>query len=106
VHACHDNLVIALYVALDELLGPRQGPGRPPNSATPNWSAWPSRRSCSASAPNTTGCGLPEPGWATCSPMYQAGCEVPPLSRRLPKLVHLDQGGSLRWQHHASTHRS
>jgi hypothetical protein len=32
--------------------------------------------------------------------------EVPPLSRRLPNLVHLDQGGSLQWQHHASTHRS
>jgi hypothetical protein len=32
--------------------------------------------------------------------------EVPPLSRRLPKLVHLDQGGSLQWQHDASTHRS
>jgi len=26
-----------------------------------------------------------------------------PLSRRLSNLVHLDQGGSLRWQHHAST---
>ena len=35
--------------------------------------------------------------------------EVPPLFRRLPKLVHWDheQGGSLtRWQHHASTHPS
>jgi hypothetical protein len=32
--------------------------------------------------------------------------EVPPLSRRLLNLVHLDQGGSLQWQHHASTHLS
>ena len=32
--------------------------------------------------------------------------EIPPLSRRLSNLVHLDQGGSLRWQHPASTHPS
>jgi hypothetical protein len=32
--------------------------------------------------------------------------EVAPLSRRFLKLVHLDQGGNLRWQHHANTHRS
>jgi hypothetical protein len=30
VHADLDTLVIALYVTVDELLGPRQGPGRPP----------------------------------------------------------------------------
>jgi hypothetical protein len=30
VHADLDTLVIALYVAIDELLGPRTGPGRPP----------------------------------------------------------------------------
>jgi hypothetical protein len=30
VHACLDGLVIALYVTIDELLGPRRGPGRPP----------------------------------------------------------------------------
>jgi DDE family transposase len=30
VHACLDDLVIALYVTIDELLGPRLGPGRPP----------------------------------------------------------------------------
>jgi DDE family transposase len=30
VHACLDDLVIALYVTIDELLGPRRGPGRPP----------------------------------------------------------------------------
>jgi transposase len=32
--------------------------------------------------------------------------EVPPLFRRLLELVHLDQGGSLQWQHHASTRSS
>jgi hypothetical protein len=30
VHACLDDLVIALYVTIDQLLGPRLGPGRPP----------------------------------------------------------------------------
>jgi hypothetical protein len=30
VRACLDDLVIALYVTIDELLEPRRGPGRPP----------------------------------------------------------------------------
>ena len=30
MHACLDDLVIALYVTIDELLQPRRGPGRPP----------------------------------------------------------------------------
>lgn len=30
MHACLDDLVIALYVTIDDLLGPRLGPGRPP----------------------------------------------------------------------------
>jgi Transposase DDE domain len=30
VRACLDDLVIALYVTIDDLLGPRLGPGRPP----------------------------------------------------------------------------
>jgi Transposase DDE domain len=30
VHACLDDLVIALYVTIDDLLEPRHGPGRPP----------------------------------------------------------------------------
>jgi hypothetical protein len=30
VRACLDDLVIALYVTIDELLGPRRGPGHPP----------------------------------------------------------------------------
>jgi hypothetical protein len=30
VHACLDDLVIALYVTIDELLEPRRRPGRPP----------------------------------------------------------------------------
>jgi hypothetical protein len=30
VHACLDDLVIALYVMVDDLLGPRLGPGRKP----------------------------------------------------------------------------
>jgi hypothetical protein len=33
VHACLDDLVIALYVTIDELLEPRHGPGRPPRLA-------------------------------------------------------------------------
>jgi hypothetical protein len=33
VHACLDDLVIALYVTIDELLEPRRGPGRPPKLA-------------------------------------------------------------------------
>ena len=30
MHACLDDLVIALYVTIDELLEPRRGPGHPP----------------------------------------------------------------------------
>ena len=30
MHACLDDLVIALYVTIDDVLGPRLGPGRPP----------------------------------------------------------------------------
>jgi len=30
VHACLDDLVIALYVTIDELVEPRRGPGHPP----------------------------------------------------------------------------
>jgi hypothetical protein len=30
VHACLDDLVIALYVTIDDLLEPRRGPGHPP----------------------------------------------------------------------------
>ena len=30
MHTCLDDLVIALYVTIDELLEPRHGPGRPP----------------------------------------------------------------------------
>src|SRR4030095_6036631 len=33
VHACLDDLVIALYVTIDELLEPRRGPGHPPKLA-------------------------------------------------------------------------
>ena len=33
MHACLDDLVIALYVTIDELLEPRRGPGRPPRLA-------------------------------------------------------------------------
>jgi hypothetical protein len=33
VHACLDDLVIALYVTIDELLEPRRGPGRRPRLA-------------------------------------------------------------------------
>jgi hypothetical protein len=35
VHACLDDLVIALYVTIDELLEPRHGPGRPPKLSHP-----------------------------------------------------------------------
>lgn len=30
MHACLDDLVVALYVTIDDLLGPRLGPGHPP----------------------------------------------------------------------------
>jgi hypothetical protein len=33
VHACLDDLVIALDVTIDELLAPRRRPGRPPRLA-------------------------------------------------------------------------
>jgi hypothetical protein len=33
VHACLDDLVIALYLTIDELLEPRRGPGHPPKLA-------------------------------------------------------------------------
>jgi hypothetical protein len=33
VHACLDDLVIALYVTIDELVEPRRGPGHPPKLA-------------------------------------------------------------------------
>jgi hypothetical protein len=33
VHASLDDLVIALYVTIDELLEPRRGPGHPPKLA-------------------------------------------------------------------------
>jgi hypothetical protein len=33
VHACLDDLVLALYVTIDELLEPRRGPGHPPKLA-------------------------------------------------------------------------
>jgi hypothetical protein len=36
VHADLDTLVVALYVIVDELVGPRDGPGRPPKLSTPN----------------------------------------------------------------------
>ena len=49
MHADLDTLVIALYVTIDDLLGPRHGPGRRPSSATPSWSVWPSPRCCSGS---------------------------------------------------------
>jgi hypothetical protein len=39
-----------------------------PGSATPNWSAWPSPKSCSASARSGAGCALPTSGWGTCFP--------------------------------------
>src|SRR5215218_4467522 len=47
--------------------------------------ASPVRPSSPTSAPYVIGTGPPSSG------------EVPPLFRRLPKLVHWDQGGSLRW---------
>jgi Transposase DDE domain len=35
VHADLDTLVIGLYVTIDELVGPRRGPGRPPKLSDP-----------------------------------------------------------------------
>jgi hypothetical protein len=83
VHACLDDLVIALYVTIDELLEPRRGPGHHPGCRTPNSSAWPSPRSCSATTPSVAGCGRSPTGWGTCSPPSAAkppttaGCAAP-----------------------------
>jgi hypothetical protein len=68
VHACLDDLVIALYVTIDELLGPAGGRAAHPSWPTASSSAWPSPRSCSATAPNAAGCALLGGAWATCSP--------------------------------------
>ena len=56
MHADLDALVIALYVTIDQLLGPAPGQAGHPSSVPPNWSAWPSPGSCSGSAPSGAGC--------------------------------------------------
>ena len=67
MHADLDTLVIALYVSIDELFGPRLGAGCNPSSATPSLSAWRWRRSCWATAASGAGCGLPTTGLPICS---------------------------------------
>jgi hypothetical protein len=68
VHADLDILMIVRYCAIGDLFGPRLGPGRHPSAATPNWSAWPSPKSCSGSIARHAGCGSPAGDWAICFP--------------------------------------
>ena len=83
MHADLDTLVMALYVTIDDLLGPRQAPAASPSSAMPSWSVWPSPRCCSAAAPSGAGCGSPASDSGICSPTCQrprpttAGCAGP-----------------------------
>jgi hypothetical protein len=72
VHACLDDLVIALYVTIDEWLEPAEAQATHPSSRTPNWSAWPSPRCCWATAPSAAGCARSTAGSGTCSPMSVA----------------------------------
>src|SRR5215211_3926426 len=72
VCAVLDDLVIARYVTVDELLGKRPGPGRPPRLSDASWSAWPLPRFCWAVTATGAGCGSSGTGWATCSPMCLA----------------------------------
>ena len=67
-----DDLVIALYVTVDELLGKRPGPGRPPRLSD-------AELVCLAVAKVLLGCNSERRwlrfvagGWATCSPMCPA----------------------------------
>jgi hypothetical protein len=46
VHACLDDLVIALYVTIDELLEPAGDQATHPSCRMPSWSVWRSPRSC------------------------------------------------------------
>ena len=48
MRACLDDLVIALYVTIDDLLGPTPEPATLPRHGCrmPSWSAWRSPRSC------------------------------------------------------------
>jgi hypothetical protein len=72
VCAALDDLVIALYVTVDELVKPAAGRAAAPGCRTLSSSAWPWPRSCSATTPNAAGCGRWPPDWGTCSPMSAA----------------------------------
>jgi hypothetical protein len=68
VRACLDDLIIALYVTIDDLLGPRLGPGRRPKLSD----AEPVCRAVSqvllGARSERHWCALPVPAWGTCSP--------------------------------------
>jgi hypothetical protein len=87
VHADLDTLVIALYVMVDDLLGPRQVPAGGPSSAMRNWSAWPSPKCCLGAARSGTGCGSPTSALGTCSRTCRPHRPTPPAApRRTPGL--------------------
>jgi len=70
VHATLDDLVIALYCVVDELLGPDPAVGSraaSPGCRMPSSSAWPSPRSCWAATASTAGCGSATAASATWS---------------------------------------
>jgi hypothetical protein len=80
VRACLDDLVTALYVLIEDPVGPK--PRRTPaalSCRTPNCCAWPPPKPCSASTMKTTGCGSAT-GPATYSPICQAS---PTTNKRL-----------------------
>jgi hypothetical protein len=85
VHADLDTLVIALYVTVDELLGPRQGPGRPPKLTDAELVCLAVAQVLVGVAPSAAGCGWPTSGWATCSPTCRPlGLQPSAAPRRPP----------------------
>jgi hypothetical protein len=88
-----DDLVIALYVTIDELLGPRRGPGHPPKLSDAELVCLAVARCCSAPALNATGCDLFVTGWGTCSRMCPArpattsACAPPPTTSAWPSAI-------------------
>jgi hypothetical protein len=71
VRADLDTLVIALYVTLDELLGPRCGPGWRPKLTDAELICLAVAQVLLGSAPSGPGCAWPASGWATCSRICQ-----------------------------------
>jgi hypothetical protein len=69
VRACLDDLVIARYVTIEDLLGPRRGPGHPPKLSDAELDCLAVPRSCSVPALTVTGSALSVTAWGTCSPL-------------------------------------